>query len=836
AEEWCLEERRHREESCLNALRTLAAAAAERGAFPSAVSYLRRAISMDPFREDLQSALMQALVESGDRPGAMLVYKQFRALLGRELGTAPAEPMTALFRQIRQEGRQSTRLTGADTRPPSLPGRSVSGARGSASHRIPSPLTELVGRDQAIEEITRRIERERLVTLTGTGGVGKTRLAMQVGEDFDSVYGDGARFVSLAPVADAQALPAAVRTGMGLPSASIDEDLAGAVEKHLAKRELLLVLDNCEHLLNACAVLANDLLCRCPGLRILATSRQPLGLPGESVWRVPSLALPPPGSKKTVDISGPGAPETFAAVKLFVERAHAVESSFHLTPSNAPAIVSVCRRLEGIPLAIELAAAWVRSLSIEEIDLRLSQDFGLVAGAAAEPWSRRQTLSAAFEWSWNLLSTAEQIMLRRLSVFAGGWTLDAAEAVCSEGTTIHDDVLHLLTSLIDKSLVVYLPAEISGTRTGDAAGEARYHLPETIRQFAAQRLRECDEWGTIHDRHRDYLLLWTEGIRPRLRGVEQAYWFGRLEVEHDNLRGALEWSRSSSSDVEKHIRLVVAAARFWDTHGHLREGRAHLDAAIARMTSELPYGLQIGVHIHAGWMAHIHRDYRAARSHYQVALDLGRAHNEQGSVAVVLNLMANAACGAGDPDTRALYEESLATARGLEPAINLSVILNNLGFYLLSQGDDSSARAYLEESAAWCESTDDNPQQHGITLSNLAAVDFRQERYADAQAHCVSSLQMLHGCGAVTNIPGVMDQLALLAQVDGQWERSARLFGAAESLRETSGLPAGGDEESVNATRAAAKALGTIAFDVVFAEGRSMNLEQAMRLAIAGCE
>lgn len=854
AEEWSLGEQQRREQAYVAALERLASAATARQEHATAVGYLRLAVAVDPYREELQRALMRALAAGGNPAGALLVYRQFRARLWREMATEPAAETTALFRQLWDETRVRARPC-----VPAPPG--VAQVR----RRLPLPLTPLIGREEAVWELVSRLARARLVTLTGTGGIGKTRLALQVAEEVADEFRDGVGFVDLAPLADPGAVPEAVRSALGLPPGDARQETVEVLRQYLSPRRLLLVFDNCEHLLDACALLADALLCQCPGLHILATSRQALGLRGETVWRVPPLALPPAGDEPfpgaAVRCAGQPAPSlpTAAAVRLFVECARAAEASFEMTPHNAAAIVRVCRRLDGIPLAIELAAARVRSLTVEQIDARLRDGFRLLTGRGATLAPRQQTLAATFDWSWALLSPAERSLLRRLSVFAGGWTLAAAEAVCAGDGIGQQEVLDLLTSLVDRSLVVYLPAQRPdrvpvGTGSADGAGgrisngadscvvgcpswtEARYHLLETVRQYAAERLRESDDLEATQIRHRDFFLEWAEEVKPKLRGAEQGFWFSRLETEHDNLRAALEGCRSRG-DAEKELRLVVALCRFWDTCGHLREGRAHLEAALARMTPDLPYRLRLAALVHAGWMAYVQGDHPAARGYYGQALALGQKHGDRQTTADALNYLALVAMEEGDfIGARALFEESLALYRGLEQSARLGSVLDNLGTLAVWQGEYEVARAYLEQSAAWCEAAGDR-QLHGLVLHDLSVADFGQGRYEEARAHCAASLRMLYECGAVVNLPAVLEQMALVAQARVEWGRAARLLGAAESLREAAGLPCHAAATAWGARRADAAAaaegaLGKDGFAAALAEGRAMDLEQAIAFAL----
>lgn len=827
AEEWIADDRRHREQACLTALETLASESARNGEHMAAIGYLDRAIAIDPYREDLLRALMRSQRDIGNIAEALLTYRKYRDLLWREMSASPAEETSVLFRELRDKAREHAAPRVAKT--PARTGALNRSRNSPLKSSLPQPLTPLIGRKNAVREVIARLRNSRLVTLTGTGGIGKTRLALRVAEELAGEYEDGARFVNLAPLADPETVPAAVRSVLGVPHGAARQHPADALRQFLSARRLLLVLDNCEHLLSACAALADALLSSCPGLVILATSRHSLGLRGETIWRVPPLTLPPAqGEMDTLTTATKAlSPIEYTAVRLFVERASAAEDSFALTESNAPAIAQVCQTLDGIPLAIEMAAARVRSLSVEEISAHLHQGLRLLASGDCSLPTHQQTLAATFNWSWILLTDDERTLLRRLSVFAGGWTLRAAEAVCA-GSGIHAaDVLDLLTALVDQSLVRYRAAD----QASDEGG--RYNLLITIRHCASERLRQSDDAASVRDRHRDYFLELAETIKAKLRDPDQIRWFNLLEAEHDNLRAALEWCRTQN-DAEKEVRLAAALCRFWDTYGHLREGRAHIEAAISGMPSSLPHALRTLALVHAGWMAYVQSDLSAARRFYSQAVTILRENCGQESLAQPLNFLAMVAVEEGNFDeARALFEESLAICREIGPAARLGSVLQNLGNLLCRQGNYEAARDYLNQSCAWCEAVGDR-QLHGLALCDLAAVDCAQRRDDDAQTHCAASLRLLNESGALIDIPPVIEQMALIAQALAHSEYAARLLGAAESVWKLIGAPppphiAARHAAAINAARCA---LGSDVFGNALAQGKAMDRAQAVAFAL----
>jgi predicted ATPase len=415
-------------------------------------------------------------------------------------------------------------------------------------------------------EVKRELEMTRLLTLTGVGGSGKTRLAVEVARDLTQGYPDGVWLVELAPLSKEELVPKAVAEALGVAERPA-EPLADTLAEVLRRSELLLILDNCEHLLEATARLVDLMLDSCPQLRVLATSREALGVEGELRWVVPPLSVPEfQGTLKTEDLVG------YESVRLFVERAMARDPTFYLSLHNALAVAEICRMLEGIPLAIELAAARVGTLSVEQISERLTDSLKLLTGGARTQMPKQRTLRGALDWSHELLSEDEKKLFGRLSVFAGGWTLEAAEAVGAGEDVQEEDILDLLSGLVEKSLVV---------AKGFDQGRVRYRLLEPVRQFALEKLEEVGEAEEIRRRHAGFFLALAEDAEPRLRGPEDMEWLERLEAEHDNLRAALSWALEPR-EPQLGLRLAGALWMFWHAHGHYGEGRKWLEEALAK--------------------------------------------------------------------------------------------------------------------------------------------------------------------------------------------------------------------------------------------------------------
>jgi predicted ATPase/class 3 adenylate cyclase len=592
-------------------------------------------------------------------------------------------------------------------------------------HNLPLPLTSFVGRERELATTRALLAAHRLVTLTGAGGVGKTRLALEAAGALAPAYPDGVWLAELAALADPALVPQAVAAAAGVreqPGWPLLTTLADA----LRPKRLLLVLDNCEHLVEACARLADALLRACPDLRVLATSREALGVAGETPYRVPSLALPDPARPPPV-----GALVDYEAVRLFVERAAVAQPAFALTAHNAPAVAQVCCQLDGIPLALELAAARLTVLPVEQVAARLDQRFRLLTGGSRTALPRQQTLRAAIDWSYALLSEPEREVFHRLSVFAGGWTLEAAEAVCAGGALAAEDVLERLARLVDRSLVV---AEV-----GD--GPVRYRLLETLRQYGRERLVASGEAEAVGARHAAYYQALAEAAAPALRGPEQTAWLDRLATEHDNLRAALRRALERG-DAPRGLRLGRALWWFWYLRGHYREGWTLLAALLAlpagpdlaaaraallrgtgllaRVTGAYPAArgaLEEGVGLARqggdprqlaellaalGFVARLQEDYATARSCLEEALDLARAAGHSWFVANALNHLGELALEA-DRDAEAawrLYEQSLALYRQLGDPRMLAVVLVGRGRVARARGDGPGARAALAEALA----------------------------------------------------------------------------------------------------------------------------------------
>jgi len=694
-------------------------------------------------------------------------------------------------------------------------------------NNLPQQPTSFIGREAQVAEVKALLDKTRLLTLTGAGGAGKTRLSLQVAADLLTGEGDGVWLVELAALTDPALVPQAVADVLGVKEAG--KTIQQSLVDWLKAKRLLLILDNCEHLVATCASLAADILRSCPGVHLLASSREPLNVAGEQTYRVPSLSLPDPRRTQTVESLS-----QYEAVRLFIERAQAVQPSFSVTDANAPAVAQVCFRLDGIPLAIELAAARVRALPVEEINKRLDQRFRLLTGGARNRLPRQQTLRALVDWSYDLLMETERSLLRRLSVFAGGWTLAAAEGVCCGEDIEEREVVDLLTGLVDKSLVVYEEAD---------AGAGRWRLLETVRQYAGDRLAESGESESVRGRSASWFLGLAEEAEEQLTGPEQASWLSRLEAEHDNLRASLTWQEQSAAGVEAGLRLAGALWRFWLMRGHLWEGRQWLGRALARTETAGGDGAAGGAASAArgkalngaGGLARNQGDNAVAQSLYEESLTIRRNLGDQSGIAATLGSLGTVAYIQGDyVGARALNEEGLTIMRQLGSPLGIANAFSSLGSVAYIQGDYAAARALYEESLTIMRQLG-SPLGIANAFGNLGSVTSAQGDYAGARALHEQNLTIVRQLGDRRGISTCLEGMAVAALGQSQPGRVARLVGAASALRESIGsaLSAVERERMDTALASACEALGEAAFAAAWDAGRAMTLEQAVEYALA---
>lgn len=755
---------------------------------------------------------------------------------------------------------------------------------------LPIEITSFIGRKKEIVEISESLVASRLLTLTGPGGTGKTRLSLQVAARLLDIFDDGVWFIDLAPISNPDLVPNAIANVMGVreePNRPLMDTLLDCMKG----RNTLLILDNCEHLIETCARLSESILQTDPHPRILASSREPLGIAGEKVYRVPPLDVPAHAETLTVEESG-----QYASIRLFIERALQTQSTFKVTNTNAPVIAKICRRLDGIPLAIELAAARVKSLGVEQIASHLDDSFRLLTGGSRTALPRQQTLHAAIGWSYDLLREEEQQLFARLSVFAGNWMLEAAEQVCirDQGDL---DILNLLVQLVDKSLVIM----------DETQEEVRYRLLDTTRQFAREKLIECGDEAVFRDRHLDYFIRLAKEAEPQLRGSSQLIWLDRLETNLNNLRAALEWTQQSGR-FEDGLRLSTSLWWFWNLRSLPGEGFEWLARGLKQSQEKnFPPALRAKSLHRAAHLGHyLGEPFAQRKAWLEESLASNRSLSDIESCAHTLIFLAWM-----EPDNYkalALYKEALELAHRIG-AWQVAATNLNLADLVADMGEIDKAIALLEEttstfreigdrwgvafslvSLAYAKSINKKHEEAGKHLSECLALfgelkhrpgiriatfirgelargqeDYKRalryyeetlsiahemglrsaiamgslhlgivhrhlSDYPRAAALTLEAIAIYQAQGSTRLMPDCLAGLAKIYAASGKTKQSAQLFGAAEAYDD-----ADPDTiepmEYVQIRQSAREQLGESAFDQLFEEGQAMSIEQAIALA-----
>jgi len=737
----------------------------------------------------------------------------------------------------------------------------------SFNHNLPAQLTSFIGRGKEIEEIKKLIAANRIVTLTGSGGAGKTRLSLQVGADCLHQFSGGVWFVELAPVANPLLLPQTLLSIFNLREDSHHTTLEILIE-YLRAKTLLLLLDNCEHLIGPCAQISEDLLHACPKLKILTSSREALGIAGEVPYRVPSLATPSPDHLPPLENLS-----DLDSIRLFIERATTAKPDFALTEDNASFVAQICFRLDGIPLAIELAAARVKMLSAEQITVRLDDRFRLLTGGSRTALPRQQTLRAMIDWSYSLLSEPEKTLFRRLAVFVSGWTLEAAESVCGEESS-GADILDLLTRLVDKSLVF----------SEESIGEIRYRRLETIRQYSREKFFETDEVETIRDRHLAFYVKYAETAEGHMRGRARLTWIHRLGAEQDNLRAAMEWGLARNP--ESALRIAASLPLFWTTGGFSAEGFRWIQQAMAEHMEKMGEAAQPSLRAKGlGGLAFLYMSLGDNLNGKRVAEEsvaLFRQSQDKNGFAHSLIILAFPLEFLGERlQSEAALMEGIAIARAEKNAFVLSSGLNNLTRVTLDlHGDIEAAERYAEEAIRvseeagieWTVSVahemkgniafhrkDYDEARHLfekavnayretgasfnviIAKSGLAHMERELGNYAialDIYRETIVAFRDVRQTGAVAHQLECFGFIALAQNQNKrssrQDERALQLFAAANALREKGGTPMTPDEQVYfdKQLTTLREKLDSIQFDSIWSKGLVMTMEQAIEFAL----
>ncbi len=699
-------------------------------------------------------------------------------------------------------------------------------------HNLPVQPTPLLGRERDLAAVCAMLRGDdRLVTLTGPGGIGKTRLGLQVAAELGDAYADGVYYVSLSPVFDANLVPAIVAQALGLRDGG-GRTPAEGLSAYLAERAVLLLLDNFEQVADAAPFVAG-LLAACPHIKALATSRELLHLRGEQEYPVPPLELP---AHSALNIAHRAAPDVdvlsrYPAVALFIQRARAVKPNFEATSANVAAIAELCARLDGLPLAIELAAAHVKLLSPQAMIPRLAGRLDLLSGGARDLPDRQRTLRNTIDWSYGLLAPEDQMLFRCLSVFSGGWTLEAAEAVFrsvdTPGFFRGPDILEGLGALVDKNLVQQ--------REGDD-GEPRFTMLQTIRAYAHEQLDASGDADLLHRVHAEYYLELAERAEPHLTRRDQAEWLHRLEREHGNLRAALAWA-CDGGDTAIGLRLAGALWRFWYTHGYLCEGRDWLERLLNRSRADESKAgtlLRAKALVGAATLASTQDDLECAVMLGEESLALSRTLGDSASIADALNAMGFMALHRGEVERAVvLFEESLKRSRELGDPWAEAKVLSSLGQCAYFLADYTRAQTLFEECLALLRQV--GSRSHIATNQlYLGHVARRQGATARAAAHYREALALSRDLGDKLRIARGLEALGTLAADEQQPERAARLLGAASELRESLGASLHPLERpSVDSAIAVLhQQLGEAACAAAWNAGRALSLHDAVAEAL----
>jgi predicted ATPase/DNA-binding SARP family transcriptional activator/DNA-binding CsgD family transcriptional regulator len=820
-----------------------------RGEYEKGIELLQRALLEEPTNEAMHAGLMRLYALSERREEALAQYQRLHEALSEQLD-AQVGPKT---QQLREE------IAAGRLLPAQPAGRPSDDPSEAGKHNLPASRTSFVGREHEMVDIKRHLAMTRLFTLTGAGGSGKTRLALEVARDLIGAYPDGVWLAELASLSHGEFVAQSVAEAVGVPGQP-GRPLTDTLVDALHAKRMLLILDNCEHLVDAVGELVALLLDSCPRLKILATSREALGAVGEVIWPVSLLSVPDLNKLPTVEEL-----EGYEAIRLFVDRARERIPAFALMPENAQAVAQICAYLEGLPLAIELAAARIKMLPPKALLDRLSNRLKLLRGGPREVSERQRTLRSTIEWSYDLLEEGEQVLFARLAAFSGGRTLEAIEAICDAEGDLSVDSFDGISSLLDKSLL---------RQKEGPNGEPRIVMLETVHEFAREMLQESAEAEEIKRVHAQYFLSLAEEAYQELKGPDQFEWLGRLEAEHDNMRAALSWALERK-EVEVSLRLGGALWWFWSLQGYHSEGRRWLEEALAmdgrgspgsrvmalagagelawqqgeldRAQEACEEGLELLsneareaseakllILVILGWVALDREEHDQASELFEERLALSREMGDTWALATSLSNLALVSHSRGDYERASeLYEQSMDFSRMQTDKLTLAGNLINLALVVYSQGDLEQAAQLTEEGVALQRELGARGWV-ALGLCNLGWMALLQDDLGRAADLYRESLSLSWDTGMNPLVQSTSEGLACVAGARGETERAARLWGAAQALHETEGIPRDDDflAEADARISAVRSGMGEDAWQEAWRKGRAMTLDEAVSYAL----